>query len=184
MQEIEILDWIHGTFGCSAMDLLAMTFEYVFKYDIIWLVLCVVMMCTKRYRTFGSVLLTAMLFQICMVYCLKFGIDRPRPFEEYSVPALITSFSSSSFPSGHAASLFCAATVSAAFDRESALPMFVLAILVSFTRLYIYAHYPTDVLAGACIGIFCGLFALFTVMRLNPRTVYVQTGGPDDGTEQ
>ncbi len=180
IQEIDILNWIYNTLGCSAMDYLSLTFEYLFKYDIIWIVIGLIMIYTKQLRMLGLVLIVATVLQFCTVTALKLIVERPRPFEEYAVHALKTSFSSYSFPSSHTASLFCAATVVTAFRRNLAIPMFALACLVGLTRMYMYAHYPTDVLAGAVVGILCALFVIFTLLRMDPRTVYVEKSGPTE----
>ncbi len=165
------------------MDCVSLAFEYCFKYDILWIVIGLIMIYTKKYRMFGLVLITAIILEFCMVASLKLIVERPRPFEEYAVNALKTSFSSYSFPSGHTASLFCAATVVSVFHRSAAPSMFILAFLVGLTRMYMYAHYPTDVLAGAVIGILCALFAVFVLLRMEPRTVFVENRCQEDNEE-
>lgn len=174
IQEIDILNWLYNTLGCSAMDCVSLVFEYVFKYDILWIVIGLIMIYTRKYRMFGLVLIAAIILEFCMVASLKLIVERPRPFEEYAVNALVTSFSSYSFPSGHTASLFCAATVVSVFRRSAAPSMFALAFIVGLTRMYMYAHYPTDVLAGAVVGVLCALFAIFVLLRMEPRTVFVE----------
>lgn len=174
IQEIDILNWLYNTLGCSAMDCVSLVFEYVFKYDILWIVIGLIMVYTRKYRMFGLVLIAAIILEFCMVASLKLIVERPRPFEEYAVNALVTSFSSYSFPSGHTASLFCAATVVSVFRRSVAPSMFALAFIVGLTRMYMYAHYPTDVLAGAVVGVLCALFAIFVLLRMEPRTVFVE----------
>ena len=89
---------------------------------------------------------------------------RPRPF--LSLPdarLLVSAPSSYAFPSGHATSAFAAAsgTVLAAKKLLGRVPpwgwaMVVLAAAVSYSRLYVGVHYPTDVAAGALLGMACG----------------------------
>jgi undecaprenyl-diphosphatase len=58
-----------------------------------------------------------------------------------------------SFPSGHATVSFaCATTLALAVPRLS-WPLFALATLISFSRVYVGVHYPFDVLAGAALGV-------------------------------
>lgn len=175
MEEIDILEWVHGTFDCTVMDYLSLTFEYVFKVGIVWVILALLLIYTKRHRTFGAVLLLSIILEFAVCLCLKFTVGRPRPFETYSVDALVTSFQSSSFPSSHTAQLFCVATVFAVFCREYAPEMFILAFTVAFTRMYMFAHYPSDVFAGAVIGIICALAAVFLLLRTRPRIVFVKS---------
>ena len=56
MQEIDILDWIHGTFGCIPMDWLSLAFEYAFKTCIIWVILGILLLRRPNTRMFGLVL--------------------------------------------------------------------------------------------------------------------------------
>jgi undecaprenyl-diphosphatase len=57
-----------------------------------------------------------------------------------------------SFPSGHATVSFACATVLALAVPRLSVPLFVLAALISFSRVYVGVHYPFDVLAGALLG--------------------------------
>ena len=100
MQEIDILDWIHGTFGCIPMDWLSLAFEYAFKTCIIWVILGILLLRRPNTRMFGLVLLCSLALEIIFVYSFKYGFMRNRPLQDYAVDALITSFQTSSFPSG------------------------------------------------------------------------------------
>ncbi len=174
MQEIDILNAIHGALNSTAMDYLSLAFEYVFKIGFIWIIIGLFLMRDVKTRKFGAALIIAMVIEFAAVYCLKFTIDRPRPFEVYDVEALITTFGSTSFPSGHTAQLFCAATVISVFRKKYAVPMFLLAFMVAVSRMYLYAHYPTDVLAGAIIGIAAALVTIEYGMRSNRVAVFVK----------
>ena len=179
MQEIDILDWIHGTFGCIPMDWLSLAFEYAFKTCIIWVILGILLLRRPNTRMFGLVLLCSLALEIIFVYSFKYGFMRNRPFQDYAVDTLITSFQTSSFPSGHTAQLFCVATVFAVFRRDLLPEILLLAFLVALTRMYIYAHYPSDVLAGALIGIGCAAVAIFTILRMDEYVYYVKDPDQD-----
>ena len=72
-----------------------------------------------------------------------------------------------SFPSGHAASSFaCAGVMWHKLPRRAGVPVLILAILISFSRLYIGVHYPTDVLAGAISGLLISFLAIRTVQGI------------------
>ena len=174
MQEIEILDWIHRTLGCTFMDWMSLAFDIAFKTCIIWVILAIYLMYRPNTRMFGVVLFSALVLEVIMVYSLKYGIQRDRPFQDYPVEALITSYRTSSFPSGHTAQLFCVATVFAVFRKDLLPEIVALALLTAITRMYLYAHYPTDVLAGALIGIGCALVAIFTILRMDVHVYYVK----------
>jgi membrane-associated phospholipid phosphatase len=59
----------------------------------------------------------------------------------------------SSFPSGHAATSFACALVLARFAPRLTIPLFILAALIAFSRVYVGVHYPFDVLAGTALGL-------------------------------
>ena len=82
---------------------------------------------------------------------LKVAIPRTRPDGEPR-----------SFPSGHAAGTFAAATVlQRHFGLKAAVPAFTVATLVSAARLQANSHYPTDIIMGAAFGILSGRAATF-----------------------
>ena len=61
-----------------------------------------------------------------------------------------------SFPSGHTGASFSAVSALYAGRSKLWIPSLILAVLIAFSRLYLYVHYPTDILAGAAIGIMAG----------------------------
>ena len=82
-------------------------------------------------------------------------VDRPRPFDVSGVQELIFHRPTYSFPSDHAAALFAVA-MSFYFSgyKKMAILMLAIALVVSFFRVATGLHFPTDILAGAAIGIF------------------------------
>ena len=85
---------------------------------------------------------------------LKEWIERDRPPVADPLPeSLVDTPATYSFPSGHATVSFaCAATLALAVPRLS-IPLYTLAVLISFSRVYVGVHYPLDVVAGAILGI-------------------------------
>jgi undecaprenyl-diphosphatase len=66
-----------------------------------------------------------------------------------------------SFPSGHTLSAFLGATVLCCYKRSWGIPALILAGLIAFSRLYLYVHFPSDVLAGLVLGVVIGLVTVF-----------------------
>ena len=88
-------------------------------------------------------------------YAVKLIVKRPRPVLE-GLPPLGGAPSSLSFPSAHATSSFAVATAMTRVEPWGALA-FVLAFALALGRPYLGMHYPSDVLAGALLGIALGL---------------------------
>lgn len=106
----------------------------------------------------------------CGAYMLSMGVtmglkaivNRPRPWVAYEGDLVcLQPVRSASFPSGHTSSVFVTATsLTLMYPRwYVAVPAYLWAGSVAFSRLYIGAHYPTDVLAGAVVGTGCALLA-------------------------
>lgn len=94
---------------------------------------------------------------LCCNLILKPFVARIRPCDiNTAVQLLVPRPDDFSFPSGHTGAFFSAS--SALYFSRSRLrfPALVLAVLIGFSRLYLYVHYPTDVLAGAVLGALLG----------------------------
>jgi membrane-associated phospholipid phosphatase len=87
-------------------------------------------------------------------YGTRDWIDRRRPPLVYPEPKpLVHVPHSGSFPSGHSATAFACATVLAWYDRRLAVPAFVLAAAIAWSRVYVGVHWSLDVLGGAVVGV-------------------------------
>ena len=105
--------------------------------------------------------------------CLKNLIARPRPCWLESVPLLIGNPTDYSFPSGHTLSSVIGAFMLTAANRRFGILAIPLAALIGFSRLYLYVHFPSDVLASVVIGTLIGgitVRAVKKVKALSPNT--------------
>ena len=91
----------------------------------------------------------------------KSGIQRPRPCSDPIIGLFVRNISGASgygFYSGHAANVFGFAIITSLIFRRKAYPwiIFIWAAIVSYSRIYLGAHYPLDVLTGICAGLLTG----------------------------
>ena len=134
---------------------------YAGEWGALWLVLALVeALAVRRWQIFVLVLVADALAQLVSTV-LKALIPRDRPH----VHALVARPHDHSFPSGHATASFACATVLALAVPRIRWPMLVLAAAVSWSRVYVGVHYPSDVLGGAALGVGIG----YGVYRVLPR---------------
>lgn len=156
--EISILDMIQGI-RTPIGDAVMCFITRLGDVGMIWIVLAVILLAIPKTRKTGVVVAAALC--IDLILCngiLKNLFARTRPYDvNTGVKLLITKPADFSFPSGHTAASF--ATVAALYfsgARRLWKPVLILACLIAFSRLYLYVHYPTDVLGGIVIGIAAG----------------------------
>ena len=163
--ELAILDWMQNTLRCEALDTIVPIITRLNDHGEIWILLAVVLVCVKRHRQAGLAVaggLTLNLLVCNLVMKPLFG--RIRPFMvNTAVRLLVEAPASGAFPSGHTASSF--AVVGALWAAKNPLwkPSAVLAALIALSRLYLYVHWPTDVLGGIVVGWVCGVLAVKAV---------------------
>lgn len=162
------LDWgilraIQNYLTCPLLDFLMPKITLLGNSGAIWILAGAVLLCTKKYRKYGAMLLVGLVIgTLAGNVVLKNLIARPRPcWLDESVQMLIAVPKDYSFPSGHTMAAAVGATVLAWADRRLGAIAISLAVLIAFSRLYLYVHFPTDILAGALLGIGSALLALF-----------------------
>jgi undecaprenyl-diphosphatase len=152
------LQWIQLHLRCTLLDWLMPYITIVGNGGWLWIVVSVVFLIRKKTRAVGvGLLISLVLSSFLGNLILKPWVGRIRPFEaEGIMELLIPPPGGFSFPSGHAISSFGVATTLWRNNSKMGRWAFLMASLIAFSRLYLYVHYPTDVLAGLFLGFFCG----------------------------
>ncbi|ABX43740.1 phosphatase PAP2 family protein [Lachnoclostridium phytofermentans] len=108
-----------------------------------------------------AILLSLLLTIIGNNLIIKSLCMRKRPCDKYKdIKMLIKRPIGSSFPSGHAATSFACATAIVAYDLRIGSIALILATLIAISRVYLFVHFPSDVLAGILSGITFGLIGI------------------------
>lgn len=157
------------------LDWIMIFFTNLGEFGTIWIVTAVVLLCFQKYRPYGVLMLVSMLVTFLIGEIgLKNLIMRQRPLiADPTVPQLIPLPSGSSFPSGHTASSFTAAWILWKANRKFGAAGLTAAFCIAFSRLYLFVHYPTDVLGGAVLGIFCAQCIYLLYQRLTRKKASV-----------
>lgn len=125
----------------------------------IWLLLIFIMSRKKERRGTAWLAVVSIVIELILVsLILKPIFSRPRPFLVQEIEILVPFPLGSSFPSGHSASSMAVAFLLFRENASYKYPIMLLAILMSFSRLYVFVHYPSDVLVGMILGILIGEF--------------------------
>lgn len=141
------------------LDIFFTAYTHLGDHGILWILILVVLALHKPTRKIAWFGAAAMLIELAVVNgVLKPLIMRPRPFTVHDVELLIQVPADSSFPSGHTANAFAAATYLFLWKLPCRKTYLALAALMGFSRMYLFVHYPSDVLAGMLIGIAVGVF--------------------------
>ena len=159
--ELNILDWFQ-TLHTPILDKIMTSITKLGDAGIFWIILTLLFLIIPKMRKTGIIMAAALIMDllICNV-AVKNLAARTRPYDvNTSVQLLVAKLHDYSFPSGHTAASFASVTaLYLAGEKKLWKPALVLACLIAVSRLYLYVHYPTDVLAGAVIGILCGAAA-------------------------
>ncbi len=180
--DLGVFQWIQSIQN-DFLDALMVGVTTLGNAGAIFIVLGFALLFTKKYRKAGLAVLVALIVMLlCSDLFLKEFFARVRPFNlfesnpekyaiwgtEYIFPELVYKPSSFSFPSGHTASAFAAATALLWHSRKWGIPTVVFAAIMGFSRIYVQVHYCTDVFGGIVAGAICGLIAVLIVKFLFP----------------
>lgn len=149
------------------LDTLAIFFAKYFGYILMALVILVPFFYKKvGWKIIFQSFLATILARFGIVELIRFLWEHPRPFVENNVNLLLEHSATSSFPSGHAAFFFALSAVVYFYNKKTGLFFFMASFLISIARVFSGVHWPSDIIAGALIGIFSG----WLVMKIFKKT--------------
>ena len=158
-----ILDGIQKVLGGSVMDSIMPFITVLGDAGMIWIVIGVCLLITKKYRKAGFLVLCGLLLGLIIgIGIIKNSVQRPRPcWVNQDFKLLIPNPKDYSFPSGHTQASVIAATILTLYKRKWGIVVIPLAAMIAFSRLYLYVHFPSDVLGGALLGLIIGFVTFF-----------------------
>jgi undecaprenyl-diphosphatase len=186
--DLPILDWIQANLQSAFMDFIMPIITLFGDAGIFWIACAVVMLIFPKTRKIGLGMGFALVMGllVCNIM-LKPMVARMRPYD-YQINVLKKSWSDIlvagqllvgkqsdfSFPSGHTIASFEACTVLMLGNKKLGIPATILAILIAFSRLYLYVHYPTDVLVSIVLGTLFGILGWMISKALARKVPFLQ----------
>ena len=147
--------WADGWWSSSVLDHVLPWLTYLGSHYAFVLFIILSWAITRKRKVLRYLILLYAI-QSTVIYSLKFLIQRQRPFLFLEIASKLSKgpgeILDPSFPSAHAAFSFMMATLLAAWFPRYWIIFFIIAVFVSWTRIYLGVHYPTDVIVGAILG--------------------------------
>ena len=152
-----ILNWFQSIQN-EFLTVLFKAITFLGEGGLIWIALGLCLIAYKKTRWVGISVLLALLFSLLVGnVTLKPLVARPRPCWRNSlVDLLIQNPKDYSFPSGHTQASCIATTIITLTNKKFGWVVIPLTILIAFSRMYLYVHFPSDILGGAVLGITIG----------------------------
>lgn len=178
--DLPILDWIQTNLQSKFMDFLMPIITLFGDAGIFWIACAVALLFIPKFREIGLGMGLALIMGL--VVCnitLKPLVARMRPYD-YQIDILGKSWEDIllagkllvetphdfSFPSGHTIASFEACTVLMLGNKKLGIPAVILAIAIAFSRLYLYVHYPTDVIVSVILGTIFGILGYWLSKKI------------------
>ena len=166
--EIEIIKYINTHFSHPVLDEIFKFISFLGNKGWVWIVIALILICIPKTRKSG--VCNAIALILCLLItnlCIKPLVDRLRPYEvETALQLIVPRLSDGSFPSGHTCATFASVFVLSKYYKKWTIPLYIFACLMGLSRLYLCVHFPTDVIAGAILGILFGYGAYMITERI------------------
>ena len=159
--EFDILYWFQGLHN-PILDKIAVAVTTLGNSGVFWIIVTLLMLllCKDKRGGLTSALALVLSLLVCNVL-LKNLIARDRPcWIDPAVELLVKTPKDYSFPSGHSSASFAAAVAIFQFYKKPGIAALILAGCIAVSRMYLFVHFPTDVLAGIAIGVLQGIIEI------------------------
>jgi undecaprenyl-diphosphatase len=140
------------------LDILGVFLANYLVYLIVIFLLLFLLRFKKYWEMVLKALISAVFARFIIVEIIRLIYPRQRPFIAKSINLLVDKLNQLAFPSGHAAFCFGLATIVYFYNKKIGILLFFASGLISISRVFVGIHWPTDILAGALVGIFSGWF--------------------------
>lgn len=166
--DFQILDFIAEHMRCPFLDAVMPFITHLADGGWFWIVVAAILLIPKKTRVIGLSMVIALICGVLTAnVTLKPLIARVRPYDiNTAVELLIKAPTDYSFPSGHTLASFEGAVTLLLYKRSWGIAALTLAVLIAFSRLYLYVHYPTDVLTAVILGILFAFFGKWAANKL------------------
>ena len=164
--DLFVLQQIQIYLKCAFLDVVMPVVTMLGEYGLVEIVISLVLICVPKTRKLGFKMSLALIFGLLVGnLALKPLVARIRPYDVVTgVELLVPPQKDFSFPSGHTLAAFeCAGVALFNCGRKTGIAAIAAASLIAFSRLYLFMHYPTDVIAGIVLGLCFAYLADFTV---------------------
>lgn len=164
--DMQILNLIQNIRN-NILDQIMIFITHLGSAGITWIILTMILLIYPKTRKIGIILTIALLLDVLLCnILLKNLVARERPFSvNTSIELIINAPTDYSFPSGHTSASFAVVSVLYLVKHPLWKPSFILAVLIAFSRMYLYVHYPTDIIGGMICGMICGYLGLKIYQR-------------------
>lgn len=162
-----ILDLIRNHLRCDFLDVIMSIFSIIGNGGTVWLLITLFLLAVKKHRRRGILLLIGLIAGFIIVnLLLKPIVARPRPSHLFpEAHSLLSNPTDYSFPSGHTMASFVSAFLLLKYHRTSGFIALFVAIFIAFSRLYLYVHFPSDVL----FSILLAAIVSFLIIKFDKR---------------
>ena len=168
--DFSVLNGIQDALKCDFLDAVVPFLTHL-GHGIIWSLLGLIFIFTRKYRFNGVTIISVLIVTVIISeFIIKPLFMRERPYLlNPEILLLIPEPSGTSFPSSHTSTSFAAAVQFFGINKKAGIFAVIGAAIIAFTRLYLYVHFPTDILAGIVLGVTLGITVMFSANKIRHK---------------